>query len=67
MDSKELSMIKKVADVCRKYGKGFGIIGSLALIKEFKEDINLLVCAIDVNILRDGLKRYVEDYKETVK
>lgn len=67
MDSKELSMIKKVADVCRKYGKGFGIIGSLALIKEFKKDINLLVCAIDVNILRDGLKRYVEDYKETVK
>lgn len=66
MDPKELAMIQKVADACRKYGKGFGIIGSLTLIKEFKEDINLLISAIDVNLLRDGLKRYVDDYEEIV-
>lgn len=67
MDPKELIMIQKVADTCRKYGKGFGIIGSLALIKEFKEDINLLISAIDVNLLRDGMKRFTEGYKEVVK
>lgn len=66
MDPKELAAIQKVADTCRRYDKGFGIIGSLTLIKEFKEDINLLISAIDVNLLRDGLKRYVDDYKETV-
>lgn len=67
MDPKELAMIQHVADICRKYGKGFGIIGSLSLIKEFKEDINLLISAIDVNLLRDGLKRFVNDYKEIIK
>ena len=35
MDERELAMIQKVADSCRKHGKAFGIIGGNQLLKHF--------------------------------
>ena len=37
------------------------------MIAEFKNDIDLLISAIDVNILRDGLKQYVKGYQDIIK
>ena len=63
----ELALIRKVANACKRADKGFGIIGPLPLIAEFKNDIDLLISAIDVNILRDGLKQYVKGYQDIIK
>lgn len=62
MDSKELRLIKEVAKACKKHKKLFGIIGGMHLLNYFKDDIDILVAAIDTNILRDGIKKAVEEY-----
>ena len=67
MHPDELALIRKVANACKRADKGFGIIGPLPLIAEFKNDIDLLISAIDVNILRDGLKQYVKGYQDIIK
>lgn len=63
MDEKELEAIDKVAKACKKYNKYFGIIGGLSLLKYYKEDISILVSAIDLNLLRSSLINCVENYK----
>ncbi|MEQ2577476.1 HpcH/HpaI aldolase family protein [Hominiventricola aquisgranensis] len=62
MDEWELAMIQKVADSCRKHGKAFGIIGGNQLLKHFYKDVNILVSAIDAHMLRDCMKKAVEEY-----
>ena len=62
MDERELAMIQKVADSCRKHGKAFGIIGGNQLLKHFYKDVNILVSAIDAHMLRDCMKKAVEEY-----
>lgn len=34
------------------------------LLSHFREDINILVAAIDTNILRAGMKKAVEEYEQ---
>lgn len=62
MDQKELQLINEVAKACKKHKKLFGIIGGMQLLNYFKDDIDILVAAIDTNILRDGIKKAVEEY-----
>ena len=63
MDPQELRLIKKVADSCREHNKPFGIIGGLELLEYFKDDIKILVSAIDTKVIRDGLTKAVEGYE----
>lgn len=63
MDEQELLLIRKVADACKKYDKAFGIIGGMNLLSYFRDDLNILVAAIDTNILRAGLKKAVDEYE----
>lgn len=60
MDSRELSSIKKVAEACKRHGKFFGIIGSMKLIKYFEEELDIIITAIDANLLREGMAASVE-------
>ena len=60
MDSRELSAIKKVAEACRRHGRFFGIIGSMELMKYFEKELDIIVTAIDTNLLRAGMAASVE-------
>lgn len=64
MDPKELQLISKVARACKNHDKLFGIIGDMHLLNYFKEDINILIAAIDTNIIRDGIMRAVKEYEQ---
>ena len=64
MDERELALIQKVVDACKRHDKAFGIIGGMNLLSHFREDINILVAAIDTNILRAGMKKAVEEYEQ---
>lgn len=58
----ELDSINKVAQACKKYEKGFGIIGKIDLIEKYKDSIDILVTKIDVDIIREGFERSVKDF-----
>ncbi|GFP75636.1 HpcH/HpaI aldolase family protein [Clostridium fungisolvens] len=58
----EIQAIDKVACACEKYKKGFGIIGKLELIERYKNQINFLISKIDVDIIREGFAKSVEDF-----
>lgn len=60
-NTREIEAINKVVASCKKYKKAFGIIGKLTLIEKYKEEINLLITKIDLDIIRDGLIRAVKD------
>lgn len=62
----ELALIDRVRDACAAAHKGFGIIGSRALIERYAQDINLMVSAIDVHILRDAFAAAAREY-ETIR
>lgn len=62
MDPEELAMIHKVAMACKKHGKPFGIIGGMSLQKYFKDDITMLISAVDTHFLEDGLKKANQEY-----
>lgn len=67
MDERELALIRKVADSCKKHGKAFGIIGGNKLLNYFYDDINILVSAIDTHMMRDCLKKAVDEYNNLGK
>lgn len=60
--AEELSLIDRVRDACTATHKGFGIIGSNAMISRYANSINLMTSAIDVHILRDSFAVAVADY-----
>ena len=64
MVERELKMIQYVADACTRHHKGFGIIGGMQLQRRFKNQLSFLVSAIDVQLIRDGLRRAVEEYEK---
>ena len=64
MDERELAVIGQIAEACRRHGKAFGIIGSMKLIRYFWENVDLIVSAIDTNLLRDGMKHAVKACEE---
>lgn len=59
----EIEAIKKVANAARRHNKYFGIIGSLKMHEIFKDDINMVISAIDTNLIREGLSKAMETYK----
>ena len=64
MDEKELEMIQRVSDACKKYQKPWGIIGKMNMLRYFKDDLSILIGADDLGILRAGLKNAVKEYEE---
>lgn len=60
---KEIEAIDKVVDACKKNKKSFGIIGKLELVEKYKEDINLLVTKIDLDIIREGFIKSINEMK----
>ncbi len=62
MDPNELEAIQKVVDLCKKYSKTFGIIGTNEILNHFKDDVNYFISAIDTSILKSGLEKSVKDY-----
>ena len=64
MTNEELKAIQKVAETCKEHKKAFGIIGGMKILKYFKNDINLLLSAIDTNLVRESMKKAVDQYEE---
>lgn len=64
MDERELELIRRTAQACRDSGKAFGIIGGMELIRYFRNETDIIVTAIDTNLLRDGLKRTAEECRK---
>lgn len=64
MDEREISMIARTAEACKRHGKAFGIIGSMELVGVFQKEADILVSAIDTDILRSGLVRAAEEYRK---
>lgn len=58
----ELELIDRVRDACVESGKGFGVIGGTSLLERYARDINLMVSAIDVHILRDAFAAAASEY-----
>lgn len=63
MDELELSYIAKVANACKTYHKAFGIIGGMNLLEYFKDDVDILISAIDLNVIRSGIQKAIKDYE----
>lgn len=61
MNEKELVMILCVAKACVHHPKGFGIIGGMPLQQYFNKYTNLLTAAIDIQIIRKGLRNAIDD------
>lgn len=59
---KQVEAINKVIELCKKYNRTFGIIGSNQILEYFKDDINYFVSAMDTSIVRDGIVNAVKDY-----
>ncbi len=66
MHPDELKAIDHVVEICKKYNKPFGIIGSDAILRHYQKDLNYFVSAIDMNIIRDGFNLAVSKYKDMV-
>lgn len=63
MNPEELKLIQKVADSCKRHKKAFGIIGDMNLYEHFKDDITILIAAIDTRIIKEGLTKAVKQYE----
>ena len=59
----ELQAIRKVADACKAHHKAFGVIGSMELIKKLNRRVDLIISAIETNLIRAGLKQACDDVK----
>lgn len=64
MDEGELALIERVAAACKRQNKAFGIIGGMVLQQRFAHTVDLLVAAIDVNLLREAMQRAVRQYEQ---
>ena len=67
MDERELKLIQMVIDACKKYNKKFGIIGNNELLTYFRNDLDYLVSAIDMNILKAGIRQAAINYEKIYK
>lgn len=52
----ELEAIAKVAAACKKHGKAFGLHAGVGLLEKFKDDLTLVMCSTDVDVLANGIK-----------
>lgn len=54
-DEKELNAIRRVADACKKHGKGFGVHGPEFLQEYFADDVSFCMHTTDVDLLRSAM------------
>ncbi|SJZ67975.1 HpcH/HpaI aldolase family protein [Anaerorhabdus furcosa] len=66
-DNKDPSKLKeaigKIQKICIESNKYFGIIGSIELLEEFNNYLQIMVSAIDLNLINESLKKYKNEYK----
>ena len=55
MNPIELDAIAKVAAACKKNGKAFGLHAGAELLGKFANDLTLVMCMIDTDLLMQGL------------
>ena len=63
MNPMELEAIAKVAWACKKQGKNFGLHAGEGMIKKFAQDLTLVMCGTDTDIISQGLKQTAEMIK----
>lgn len=51
-----LENIRHVQAVCRKLGKRFGLIGPLSLMEKLDHPVDIVISAIDLNLMRQGME-----------
>lgn len=56
MNPIELEAIAKVAAACKKHGKAFGLHAGAAMLELFKDDLTLVMCGTDTDVLTNGFK-----------
>jgi 2-keto-3-deoxy-L-rhamnonate aldolase RhmA len=52
----EVEAIKHVIGACKKHGKSFGMAAGPQLLKEYADDLNMIICYGDLYVLRNGFK-----------
>lgn len=62
MDAQELTAIRRVIKAAKQFNRLVGIIGSLTLIEEFKDDLDVWFAVNDLSVLRNGLSQGMEQY-----
>lgn len=62
-DELEIRSITKIAELARKYGKGFGIHGPESLQEKFASYINLCIHSTDADLLRTAMSGMKEKMK----
>ena len=56
MNPIELEAIAKVAAACKKYNKAFGLHAGAPMFAKFKDDLTLVMCSTDIDVLNSGFK-----------
>lgn len=54
MNPIEINAIQKVADACKKYGKAFGLHAGAPMLAKFKDDLNIVMCSTDIDVITSG-------------
>lgn len=63
----ELNAIKTVAAACKKHNKAFGLHAGETLLKQFADDLTLVMNSMDTDILASGLAKVNETCKNFEK
>ncbi|RGY98875.1 aldolase/citrate lyase family protein [Clostridium sp. AM58-1XD] len=63
MNPIELEAISKVAEACRKYGKNFGLHAGEGMLRKFADDLTLVMCGTDTDIITKGFAETAEMVK----
>lgn len=56
MNPIELEAISRVAAACKKHGKAFGLHAGGTMLKKFANELTLIMCGSDTDILNEGFK-----------
>lgn len=60
----EIEMMTRVQRACHDRHKCFGVIGPYRLMEQLPDPVDLVVAAIDTNILRAGMEQAVQAFRE---
>ena len=64
MNPIELDAIRKVGEVCRKHGKAFGLHGGPAMLRLFKEELNVVMMQSDIDFISQGFTSVKKVFEE---
>ncbi len=65
-DPRELALIDSIAAKAHKAGKLFGLIGPASVMQALSQPTDLVVCAIDTNLMRKGMQEAVGEFESLV-